>query len=134
MLFHHVANILCVTSGLCLFGLGLYGLMDNQSLDPHCLTDLLRPMGYGTWIDKVHLGLLGVLGFWLTIGLQTRIPAAVALALLLGKLLLLGEALSLDKLLILSLSLICFAAVLRIITCPRPPDNDPRMRDGDSLW
>lgn len=134
MLFHHVANILCVTSGLCLFGLGLYGLMDSQSLDPHYLTEMLRPMGYGGWIDKVHLGLLGVLGFWLTIGLRTRIPAAVALALVLGKLLLLGEALSLDKLLILSLSLICFAAVLRIITRPQPPVEDPRMRDGDSLW
>lgn len=134
MLFHHVANILCVTSGLCLFGLGLYGLMDNQSLDPHDLTEMLRPMGYGGWIDKVHLGLLGVLGFWLTIGLRTRIPAAVALALVLGKLLLLGQALSLDKLLILSLSLICFAAVLRIITRPQPPVEDPRMRDGDSLW
>lgn len=134
MLFHHIANILCITSGLCLFGLGLYGLLDHQSLDAHVLTEMLAPMGYGTWIDKVHLAILGVVGFWLTIGMQTRIPAAVALALVLAKLLLLGEALSLDKLLILSLSLICFAAILQMITHPQEPVEDPDPRERDWLW
>lgn len=134
MLFHHVAKFLGVTSGLTLFGLGLYGLQGNQSLDAHFLTELLRPMGFGTGLDQIHLGLLAVLGFWLTIGLRTRIPAAVALALVLGKLLVLGAALSVDKLLILSLSLVCFAAVLRMITVPRQPFEDPRMKGGDWLW
>jgi len=134
MLFSHLVNILCVTSGLTLFGLGLYGLMDNQSLDPHYLTEMLRPTGYGTGFDKIHLGLLAVLGFWLTIGLKTRVPAAIALALVLGKLLLVGDSLGLDKLLVLSLALICFAAVLRIITNPPRPADKPALKGGEWLW
>ena len=134
MLFLYVANFLCVTAGLILFGLGVYGLIDEESLQPHVLTELLRPTGFGTVFDKIHLGMLAVLGFWLTLGIYVRLPAAIALTLVLGKLLLVGSSLSVDRLLILSLAMVCFAAILRMITYPREEGRKTRYEQSFWMW
>lgn len=131
MLFHYIANFICVTSGLILFGLGVYGLTDERALQPHVLTELLRPSGFGTIFDRIHLGILAVLGFWLTIGLYVRIPAAIALALVLGKLMLVGENMSFDRLIVLSLAMAAFATMLRLITSP-PPTRESEQNDW--MW
>jgi len=115
-LLFYIASFLSITSGLILFGLGVYGLLGNDYTKLHVVTELLKPMGFSPVLDQLYLGFLSVLGFWLTLGAFVRIPAAMALGMIIGKLLLVGDMLKIDSLLSLALVLIFYAGLVRIIT------------------
>ena len=117
-MIYYAASFLTIGSGLILFGLGMFGLLgpDYLTLRLHLITHLLIPMGFDPVLDTAYLGLIAVLGFWLTLGVYVRIPAAITLGAIIGKLLLVNNALAPDNLLKIGLSLLAFAVLMRMIT------------------
>jgi hypothetical protein len=123
-MLYHTANYLCLVSGLVLFGLGSYGLMGVPKSDIRTITLLLEPLGYSELLDNAYLVFLAIIGFWLTLRMNVRIPAALGLGLVLGKMLFLNLTGFLSGSLAVALSLILFGTLLRLITSHREDEND----------
>ena len=115
-MLYHVANILCLVTGLILFGLAVFGLMDVPQADSTLLSVILQPSGYSPLLDQVYLGVIGLLGFWLTLRIHVRVPAAIALGLILGKMILVQASGTLGIVVTVGLSLIVVAALVRLVS------------------
>lgn len=115
-MLYHVANFLCLFCGITLFALGSFGILSVPRTDLTLLTLLLEPTGFSTYADQAYLMILALLGFWLTLRIHVRVPAALALGLILGKLIILDETRLFGISASVTLSLVTFAALLRLVT------------------
>lgn len=122
-MIYHTANYLCLVSGLVLFGLGSYGLLGIPKSDIRTITMLLEPLGYSDLLDRAYLVFLALVGFWLTLRMTVRVPAAIGLGLVLGKMMFLNLSGFFSATLAVALSLIVFSALLRLITTKAENDD-----------
>ena len=109
--------MLCSVTGTSMFLLGLYGLIGVPLRPPRYLTVLLEPSGWDPRVDLAYYGVLALLGFWLTLGVGIRIVASLALALILGKVLMVGDNFHVNVLLpialTINLSLLLYRMIVR---------------------
>jgi len=131
---YSLAATLSLFSGLVLFGLGTLGLVGMSQEDMHPITVLLHPSGLGDGLDRVYYGFLVFLGCWLTLCLYVRVPATIALALVLSKVSYLGDSSKIGMLPALALSLTLAALLLRMITTTSWLKRDKSKRLEDSIW
>lgn len=107
-----IFQAICIFTGSILFMLGALGAMDVPVQTSRYLTVLLEPLSDDPNVDFYYYIFLTFLGFWLTLNVFTRVSAAIALALVLGKAALVGDALHVNILLpatlIINLSVILF--------------------------
>ncbi|RKF16378.1 hypothetical protein D6850_02130 [Roseovarius spongiae] len=127
-----LGSFLSIGTGIVLFTLAAYGLQGHEFGAHNIVTSLLRPSGYGAGLDTFYLVVLGALGFWLTSGLFVQVASGIALGLVMGKLVLLGEVLSLHSVAALGLALALTAILLRLVA---PPETGrPAQHRQSQFW
>ncbi len=110
--------VLCAVTGTAMFLIGLYGVLGAPLRPPRYLTVLLEPSGWDERIDRGYYGVLALLGFWLTLGIGVRIVASLALALILGKVLMVGETYHVSVMLPIALAINLSLLLYRMIFRP----------------
>lgn len=85
MNMQYISYPVCAIAGLLLFGIGFIGATDLPAQPISSLTILLEPLGAGPKMDMIYWEALMVLGFWITLCYWVRVPAGIALCLVIGK-------------------------------------------------
>lgn len=133
-MLYNLAATLSLFAGLMLFGIGTLGLVGMPGEDMHPITVLLLPSGLGAATDNIYYGFLTVLGAWLTLCIHVRVPATIALAMVLSKVAFLGDAAYLGVLPALAVALTLSALLLRMLTTTRWLKRDKTDDISDSIW
>lgn len=133
-MLYNIAATLSLFAGLMLFGIGSLGLTGMPGEDMHPITVLLLPSGLGTTMDSVYYGFLTILGAWLTLCIHVRVPATIALAMVLSKVTFLGDAAYLGTLPALAVALTLSALLLRMLTTTSWLKRDKTDDISDSIW
>jgi len=106
-----VSLYLSAPTGLILFGIGLLGLFNIQLTLNNVFSVLTESLNASPGIDTAYYLGLALLGFWLTLNMQVRLAAALALGLVLGKIVFLNLFFHFGILLPLSVSVILLMLV-----------------------
>jgi hypothetical protein len=85
----YISYIACTTAGLILSAIAFVGLFDISVQPIEAATILLQPSGLGEIFDDIYLWIDLALGFWLILFFWVRTASAIALALVLFKIVLL---------------------------------------------
>lgn len=133
-MLYSIAATLSLTAGLILFGLGLIGLTDMANANMHPITVLLYPLGLSETMDSIYYGFLMFLGFWLTLCIHVRVPAGIALTLVLAKVTFLSDGARIHILAALALLITLGALLIRMLTARTWLRRDEDKEFGESLW
>ena len=133
-MLYGIAATLSLTAGLILFGLGVVGVTEIPHADMHPVTVLLYPLGLSETMDSIYYSFLMFLGFWLTLCIHIRVPAGIALALVLAKVTYLGDIERIGVLPALALLITLGALLIRMLTTRTWLRRDAAKDIGESLW
>ncbi|PRY79749.1 hypothetical protein CLV80_102395 [Yoonia maritima] len=81
----YLSSLVSSIAGLILFCIGAIGLSGVTVNPSPSITVLLSPMGYGDHVDSLYYWGIVFLGFWLVLYVFVRPAALTALAMVLGK-------------------------------------------------
>ncbi len=133
-MLYSLAATLSLFAGLTLFGVGFLGIAGVPPEEMHPITVLLHPSGLGTTLDLVYYGVLVFLGSWLSLCIYIRVPATIALAMVLSKVTFLGDASQLGVLPALAVFLTLSALFLRMLTTTSWLKRDKGEDISESVW
>lgn len=133
-MLYGLAATLSLFAGLTLFGVGLMGIAGVPAEEMHPITVLLHPSGLGTTVDMIYYGVLVFLGAWLTLCIYIRVPATIALAIVLSKVTFLGDASQLGLLPAMAVFLTLSALFLRMLTTTSWLKRDKSEDISESVW
>jgi len=123
---------LAITVGLILFAIGLAGVSGHTLEVQPFLSVLMAETKLGHTADQIYYFVLLLLGFWLTLCVQVRIPASIALSFVLGKVAVVGGEFQFGAVFPLALS-ISLALILWRMTVNAQWHTDQHSRDGN-FW
>jgi len=133
-MLYGLAATLSLFSGLVLFGIGVFGLAGVPDENMHPITVLLHPSGLNPVWDRIYYGFLAFLGAWLTLCLHVRVPATIALGMVLFKITYLGDIRAIGILPALAVGLTLAALLLRMLTTTSWLKRDKTDNVEDSVW
>lgn len=80
-----ISYYVSLATGLILFGIGIIGVARIPANPIEQITILLEPMGFGDAVDNAYWLGLAAIGVWLSIWVHVRIPAILALVMIIFK-------------------------------------------------
>lgn len=133
-MLYSLAATLSLFAGLTLFGIGFMGIAGVSAEEMHPITVLLHPSGLGPTVDMIYCGVLVFLGAWLSLCLYIRVPATIALAMVLSKVTFLGDGSEMGLLPALAVYLTLSALFLRMLTTTSWLKRDRGEDISESIW
>ncbi|WP_162685489.1 hypothetical protein [Roseovarius amoyensis] len=133
-MLYSLAATLSLFAGLTLFGVGFLGIAGVPAEEMHPITVLLYPSGLGAAPDLIYHSVLIFLGAWLSLCIYIRVPATIALVMVLSKVTFLGDGSEMGVLPALAVYLTLSALFLRMLTTTSWLKRDKSEDISESIW